>query len=449
MAKLKAAYVCQECGAISTKWQGQCLECHAWNTLVETVAKTNVEKKQGYAGVEAKVQLLKDVSLSDVPRILSPFSEFDRAIGGGIVPGAVMLIGGDPGIGKSSILLQIMAMLSQQLSTLYVTGEESLEQVALRAKRMQLPADCLKVMSQTDVEQICHYITQNKPEVVVVDSIQTMKIEALPSAAGGVTQVRESASMITQTAKQTNSSVFLVGHVTKTGEVAGPRVLEHIVDTVMFIEGQTDGRFRMIRAMKNRFGAVNELGVFAMTDKGMREVKNPSAIFLNRSEEDISGSVIISLWEGTRPILAEIQALVHDSHFAPPKRLAVGLDPNRLSMLLAIIGRHLSVSLGESDVFINVVGGIKVSETSIDLAIIAVILSSFYNRPIAKDWIILGEVGLSGEIRPVPYGQERLQEAQKHGFKKAIVPLENIPKKKTAINVVGIRKLAELKALIE
>ncbi len=451
MAKSKSIYVCQQCGESSSKWQGQCPSCHEWNTLVESLITEKTSKlitKQGYAGGEAKVLALKDVALEDVPRFSSSFDEFDRVIGGGIVPGSVILIGGDPGIGKSSILLQIMTHLSQNYSALYITGEESLEQVALRAKRMNLPTDKLMMMSQTDVEAICAYIETHKPLVVVIDSIQTMQIPALQSAAGGVSQVRESASMITQMAKRMGSAVFLVGHVTKTGEVAGPRVLEHIVDTVIFLEGQTDGRYRMMRAMKNRFGAVNELGVFAMTEKGMKEVKNPSAIFLNRAAEDISGSVIVSLWEGTRPILVEIQALVNDNSYSQPKRLAVGLDPNRLAMLLAIIQRHLSIQLGESDVFLNVVGGIKISETSTDLAIIAVIVSSLYNKPIPKSWIIQGEVGLSGEIRPVPYGQERLKEAQKHGFKKAVVPFENAPKKSVGIEVIGIRKLQELLDLL-
>ena len=447
MAKNKSQYVCQACGGISTKWQGQCPECLAWDTLVESLV-TKTKTALGYAASEAKVQKLSEVSLAQYPRISSPFSEFDRVMGGGIVPGSVTLIGGDPGIGKSSILLQIMALLSQSYQALYITGEESLEQVALRAKRMQLPCEHLMMMSQTNVEQICHYIEQHKPQLVVIDSIQTMQIEALQSAAGGVAQVRESASLLTQTAKRLSSAIFLVGHVTKSGEVAGPRVLEHIVDSVIFIEGQTDGRYRMVRAMKNRFGAVNELGVFAMTDKGMKEVKNPSAIFLNRADDDISGSVIISVWEGTRPILAEVQALVNDNGFGQPRRLAVGMDPNRLAMLIAILQRHLGISLADKDVFLNIVGGIKVNETSIDLAIIAVILSSLYNKSIAKDWIIMGEVGLSGEIRPVPYGQERLNEAQKHGFKQAIVPKSNQPKKEIGIKVLPIKRLQQLKEML-
>lgn len=447
MAKVKTAYACQECGALSPKWQGQCSECANWNTLVEITTAKPLQN-HGYAGSQVKSQKLNEVSLVDYPRIATPFSEFDRVIGGGIVPGSVTLIGGDPGIGKSSILLQIAAILSVHHQTLYVTGEESLAQVALRAKRMQLPNEHLTIMSQTHIESICHYIEKNALQLVVIDSIQTMHTEVLQSPAGGVSQVRESASLLTQIAKNNHTAIFLIGHVTKSGEVAGPRVLEHIVDTVCFIEGQTDGRYRMIRAMKNRFGPVNELGFFAMTDKGMREVKNPSAIFLNRTQSQSPGSVIISIWEGSRPILVEVQALVNTNNFGQPRRLTVGLDNNRLSMLIAIIERHLSINLSDQDVFINVVGGIKVLETSIDLAIIAAILSSLYNKPIPQDWVILGEVGLSGEIRPVPYGLERLNEAQKHGIKKAIVPIDNTPKKNITIQVTGIRQLQELQEIL-
>ena len=447
MTKVKTAYVCQECGALSPKWQGRCSECTSWNTLIEATTVKPL-KTHGYAGNAIASQKLSEVSLADYPRIATPFFEFDRVIGGGIVPGSVTLIGGDPGIGKSSILLQIAAILSPHYQTLYVTGEESLAQVALRAKRMQLPSEHLMMMSQTHVESICHYIEKHALKLVIIDSIQTMQTEMLQSPAGGVSQVRESASLLTQIAKNTHTAIFLIGHVTKSGEVAGPRVLEHIVDTVCFIEGQTDGRYRMIRAMKNRFGPVNELGFFAMTDKGMREVKNPSAIFLNRAQDEVPGSVIISIWEGSRPILVEVQALVNSNNFGQPRRLTVGLDSNRLTMLIAIIERHLSINLSDQDVFINVVGGIKVVETSIDLAIIAVILSSLYNKPIPQDWVILGEVGLSGEIRPVPYGLERLNEAQKHGIKQAIVPFDNKPKKNINITVTGIRQLKALQEIL-
>ncbi|MFZ9034493.1 MAG: DNA repair protein RadA [Francisellaceae bacterium] len=447
MAKVKSIYVCNSCGAMAPKWQGQCAECGAWNTLSETLNSNSI-KSHGYAGVPALVQKLSSVSLETYPRIATIFSEFNRVLGGGIVPGSVNLIGGDPGIGKSSILLQIMTVLSAEHSALYVTGEESLEQVALRAHRMGLPMDDLMMMSETDVEAICHYIAEHKPKVLVIDSIQTMQMRDLQSAAGGVAQVKESAARLTQMAKQCGSAIFLVGHVTKTGEVAGPRVLEHIVDAVIFIEGQSDGRYRLMRAMKNRFGAVNELGVFAMTDKGMKEVKNPSALFLSRADDDVSGSTIISIWEGTRPLLAEVQALVNDNGFGQPRRLAVGIDQNRLAMLIAVLQRHLGIQLGDKDVFTNVVGGVKVSETGIDLALIAAILSSLYDKPIPKDWIIMGEVGLSGEIRPVPYGQERINEAMKHGFRRAVVPFANKPRKKLELEVIGIKTLMQLRDII-
>lgn len=453
MAKIKSQYACQACGAISPKWQGQCPSCEEWNTLIEALSSDAKKVKSlslGYAGAQAVTQKLSEVELTENSRIQSHINEFDRVLGGGIVAGSVTLIGGDPGIGKSSILLQITAVLAQSYPVLYVTGEESIQQVAMRARRMSLPCDDLIVMCQTDVELIVDYIRVNKPSVVVIDSIQTMQHPELTSAAGGVAQVRESAAYITQVAKQCNTAVFFVGHVTKSGEVAGPRVLEHIVDAVVFIEGQNDGRYRMMRALKNRFGAVNELGVFAMTDQGMKEVKNPSAMFLSRANASLSGSVVIALWEGTRPLLVEVQALVNDNGFGQPRRHAVGIDQNRLIMLIAIMQRHLGVQLNDSDVFINVVGGIRITETGIDLAIMAAIISSLYNKPISQDWIIMGEVGLSGEIRPVAYGVERINEAAKHGFKKAIVPRLNITKKQThgAIEICGLESLNELKNLI-
>lgn len=453
MAKSKAQYACQSCGALSPKWQGQCPSCEEWNTLVETiVAAPNKAQKSslGYSGSQAVIQKLGEVTVSESTRIKSHIQEFDRVLGGGIVAGSVTLIGGDPGIGKSSILLQITAVLSQSHKVLYVTGEESIEQVALRARRMNLPCDDLMVMCQTDVEVIVQYIQANRPAVVVIDSIQTMQHPELTSAAGGVAQVRESAAYITQVAKQHHTAVFFVGHVTKSGEVAGPRVLEHIVDAVVFIEGQSDGRYRMMRALKNRFGAVNELGVFAMTDQGMKEIKNPSAMFLSRGKETLSGSVVIAIWEGTRPLLVEVQALVNDNGFGQPRRHAVGIDQNRLVMLIAIMQRHLGIQLNDSDVFINVVGGIRIAETGIDLAIIAAILSSLYNKAIPHDWIIMGEVGLSGEVRPVPYGLERVNEAAKHGFTKAIVPSHNTPKKghKHNMDICGLDELRQLRDLI-
>ncbi len=448
MAKAKVAYVCTDCGAEYSQWQGQCQSCNAWNTLKEfkvSPSKKTSSSSRGYAGtVEQKVQSIKDVDLAEVPRITSGMSELDRVLGGGIVPGSVVLIGGDPGVGKSSILLQVMCELSLQQNVLYVTGEESLQQVAQRAKRMQLPDEKLRLFTETDVDTICTIAEQEKPKVMVVDSIQTMQLAEVNSAAGGVSQVRETAAYLTRYAKQNNVAIFLVGHVTKSGEVAGPRVLEHIVDTVVFLEGQSDSRFRTLRAIKNRFGAVNELGVFAMTEKGMKQIKNPSAIFLTRGDEPAPGSVVMVIWEGSRPLLVEIQALVDDSPYGAPKRVTVGLDQNRIAMLLAVMHRHGGIQAGDQDVYVNVVGGVKVSETSADLALLCAILSSMRNQPLPHDLIVFGEVGLAGEIRPVPSGQERIFEAAKHGFKRVIVPLNNVPKEGVpGVEIIGVKSLQQ------
>lgn len=449
MAKAKTAYVCTECGAEYAQWAGQCQACKAWNTLKEIkLGSGKKAAKSGsvsYSGASAStVQSIKDVDLSEVPRISSDMSELDRVLGGGIVPGSVVLIGGDPGVGKSSILLQVMCALSTCMSVLYVTGEESLQQVASRAKRMELPDDNLRLLTQTDVEEISVAAQKESPKVMVVDSIQTMQLAEIGSAAGGVSQVRESAAYLTRFAKQNNIAIFLVGHVTKSGEVAGPRVLEHIVDTVLFLEGQSDSRFRTLRAIKNRFGAVNELGVFAMTEKGMRQIKNPSAIFLSRGEESAPGSVVMVIWEGSRPLLVEIQALVDESPYGAPKRVTVGLEQNRLAMLLAVMHRHGGVQAGDQDVYVNVVGGVKVFETSADLALLCAILSSMRNRALPQEMIIFGEVGLAGEIRPVPSGQERLFEAAKHGFTRAIVPFSNVPKGGIPdMEIIGVKTLQQ------
>jgi len=447
MAKVKTAYVCTECGANYNQWQGQCLACKAWNTLKEfkVSPKKSTAQAVGYAGShENKVLSINEVDLAEVPRITSGLTELDRVLGGGIVPGSVVLVGGDPGVGKSSILLQVSCLLSQQQSVLYVTGEESLQQVAMRAKRMQLPDEHLRLLTETDVEKIILAAEQEKPKMMVIDSIQTMQHPQVNSAAGGVSQVREAAAFLTQFAKQNQVMIFLVGHVTKSGEVAGPRVLEHIVDTVVFLEGQSDSRFRTLRAIKNRFGAVNELGVFAMTDKGMKQIKNPSAIFLSRSKEAVPGSVVLVIWEGSRPLLIEIQALVDESHFGAPKRVMVGLDQTRITMLLAILHRHCGVQAADQDVYVNVVGGVKVTETSADLAVLLAIISSLRNQVLPQDLIVFGEVGLSGEIRPVNSGQERLLEAVKHGFKTAIVPLGNCPRDSIeGIEVIGVGQLQQ------
>ena len=460
-SKNKVVYICNNCGETSPRWQGQCFSCKEWNTLIEEVQtqtkksplnNITINNKTGFAGVKSQAILIKNIKSENKSRITTNIQEFDRVLGGGIVKGSVSLIGGDPGIGKSSILLQIMAYLSQNIKVLYISGEESLEQIALRAKRLNLPTDNLLVMCETNVDEIGNYLINNKPEVVVVDSIQTIYSPELQSSIGGVAQIKQSSTYLTQIAKQNDIAILLVGHVTKSGEVAGPRVLEHVVDSVIFIESQDNGRYRIMRALKNRFGAVNELGVFAMTDKGMQEVKNPSAIFLSNGRNNLIGSTIVSVWEGTRPLLVEVQSLVVDKNLnQPPRRLCVGIDSNRLAMLLAIIQRYMGLDLYDKDIFINIVGGMKTSETSIDLALILIIYSSLKNAEIPSDMIVMGEVGLSGEIRPIPYGLERIKEGKKHGFKKIIVPNANIPKSNKGfndINVIGITNLNQLKEII-
>ena len=449
MAKNKVAYVCNECGAEFSRWQGQCGECKAWNTITEIrlgpSAITQKGSRAGYAGeLSSKVQTLSDVSLAELPRISSGYKELDRVLGGGIVPGSARLIGGHPGAGKSTLLLQTMCSLAERMPVLYVTGEESLQQVAMRAHRLGLPNDKLRMLSETSVEQICHLALQEKPAVMVIDSIQVMHVADVSSSPGSVSQVRESAAQLTRFAKQHQVAIFMVGHVTKDGTLAGPKVLEHCVDCSVLLEGDADSRFRTLRCQKNRFGAINELGVFAMTSQGMKEVSNPSAIFLNRGEAESAGSVVMVIWEGTRPLLVELQALVDYSQLANPRRLAVGAEHNRLAMLLAVMHRHGGIQMADQDVFINVVGGVKVDETSADLALIAAMVSSFRDKPIPKDLIIFGEVGLSGEIRPVPSGMERLQEAAKHGFRQAIIPKANMPKHEiTGIKIMPVTNLQE------
>ncbi len=449
MAKSKVAYVCNECGAESARWQGQCSECKAWNTITEIrlgpSATTNKMQRTGYAGeLTSKVQTLAEVSLAELPRISSGYKELDRVLGGGIVPGSAMLIGGHPGAGKSTLLLQTMCSLAERMPVLYVTGEESLQQVAMRAHRLGLPNDKLRMLAETSVEQICHLALQEKPAVMVIDSIQVMHVADVSSSPGSVSQVRESAAHLTRFAKQHQVAIFMVGHVTKDGALAGPKVLEHCVDCSVLLEGDADSRYRTLRCQKNRFGAINELGVFAMTSQGMKEVSNPSAIFLNRGEAESPGSVVMVIWEGTRPLLVELQALVDCSQLANPRRLAVGAEYNRLAMLLAVMHRHGGIQMSDQDVFINVVGGVKVEETSADLALIAAMVSSFRDNPLPKDLIIFGEVGLSGEIRPVPSGQERLQEAAKHGFRQAIIPKANMPKHEiTGMKIMPVTCLQE------
>lgn len=449
MAKAKIAYVCSDCGGEFPRWQGQCTECGAWNTISEfRVAPKQAaaaSKYEGYAGqVENKVQTLSSIDLQALPRFSSGYKELDRVLGGGIVPGSAILIGGSPGAGKSTLLLQTMCYLAEHMTTLYITGEESLQQVAMRAHRLGLPTNKLNVLAETNVETICTHAVNLKPSIIVVDSIQVMHVLDVASAPGSVSQVREGAAYLTRFAKQNNVAVVLVGHVTKDGSLAGPKVLEHCIDASVMLDGDEDGRYRTLRGTKNRFGAVNELGVFAMTDKGLKEVSNPSAIFLNRAEGDSSGSSVTVLWEGTRPLLVEIQALVDASQMGNPRRIAVGLDQNRLAMLLAVLHRHGGLMLGDQDVFVNVVGGVKVTETSVDLALLLAMVSSFRDHPLDRELVVFGEVGLAGEIRPVPSGQERLREAAKHGFKKAIVPKSNMPKEPiTGMKVIGISRLSE------
>ena len=398
MAKRKTAYVCSDCGAEFPRWQGQCSECKAWNTISEfVVASAKSATRQttsGYAGqTAAKIETLNAIDLESLPRFSSTFKELDRVLGGGIVPGAAMLIGGSPGAGKSTLLLQVMCQMAKSESALYVTGEESLQQVAMRAKRLSLPDDKLMMLAETNVETICDLALTQKPKIMVIDSIQVMHVSDVQSAPGSVSQVRESAAYLTRFAKQNHIAMFIVGHVTKDGNLAGPKVLEHCIDSSMMLEGESDGRYRTLRSHKNRFGAVNELGVFAMTEKGLKEVSNPSAIFLSRGDNDTPGSSVMVIWEGTRPLLVEIQALVDYSQMSNPRRIAVGLDQNRLSMLLAVLHRHGNVQMNDQDVFVNVVGGVRVSETSADLALLLAMISSFRNRSLPRDLIVFGEVG--------------------------------------------------------
>lgn len=444
MSKSKIQFVCSSCGAQALKWGGQCGDCGEWNTLVEeVVAYSDSSKPKNFrsfiAHTTKEVTMLADVQLEVTQRMTTYSQELDRVLGGGLVSGSVVLLGGDPGIGKSTLLLQVMCKLASQFShdiatpnkppsCLYVTGEESLQQVTLRARRLGLPENSLKLFADTQVENILLVAQKEKPKVVVIDSIQTMFTEQLTSAPGSVSQVRESAAQLVQYAKQTGTALFIVGHVTKEGSIAGPRVLEHMVDTVLYFEGERGGRYRIVRAVKNRFGAVNEIGIFAMTEGGLREVTNPSAIFLSRSAKPAAGGVVMVTWEGSRPLLVEVQALVDESHLGNPRRVTVGLEQNRLAMLLAVLHRHGGVITYDQDVFVNVVGGVRVVETAVDLSMILAIVSSLKNKPLPLDLVVFGEVGLSGEIRPVQSGQERLREAAKHGFKTAIVPHANAPK---------------------
>ena len=442
-AKTKSAYVCDECGAEHSKWQGQCGTCNAWNTLSRVNITPVASAAVGYAGVSAEVRKLGDIQAVEAERIGTGFAELDRVLGGGFVPGSVVLIGGDPGAGKSTLLLQASTALAQHQGVLYVTGEESLQQLALRAQRLQLPMDGLSVAAETRAEVIAKLVETQRPKIVVLDSIQVMQMESVDSTPGSVSQVRETASFFTRLAKQHDIVIVLVGHITKEGGIAGPKVLEHMIDCFMMLDSPAGSRYRTLRGHKNRFGAVNELGIFAMTDLGMKEVANPSAIFLQRGDVDSPGSIATVTWEGTRPLLVELQALVDDVAGGHPKRVAVGLDQQRLAMHLAVLHRHCGIALSDQDVFANVVGGVRITETGADLALLLAVLGSFRDRVLSRELIVFGELGLTGELRPVANGQERLREAAKHGFKYAIVPFANRPKEAVGkMQVHGVKTLA-------
>ena len=448
MAKAKTNYTCSICGGISNKWSGQCPACGEWNSMVETVVEGGNNRysnplPQGLAQA-SPVMTLADIEAIDVPRFGTGIEEFDRVLGGGLVAGGVVLSGGDPGIGKSTLLLQALANLSRAKRVLYVSGEESGAQIALRAKRLAVDARDLMLQAEIQLEKILATLAEHKPQVAVIDSIQTVYSDALTSAPGSVAQVRECAAQLTRFAKQSGVTIIMVGHVTKEGALAGPRVLEHIVDTVLYFEGDTHSSFRLVRAIKNRFGAVNELGVFAMSDKGLKGVSNPSALFLSQHDNQVPGSCVMVTQEGTRPLLVEVQALVDTSHLPNARRLSVGLEQNRLAMLLAVLHRHAGIAAFDQDVFINAVGGVKISEPAADLAVLLAINSSMRNKALPRGLVVFGEVGLAGEIRPAPRGQERLREAAKLGFSLALIPKSNVPKQPIeGLRVIPVERIEE------
>lgn len=452
----KRVYQCQACGALASKWSGQCPDCGEWNTLVESSPAApgrgaRAGQSHGVDETPARIVDADEVAAEAEGHRPLGIGEFDRALGGGLVPGSVVLIGGDPGIGKSTLLLQALASHANdhEQRPLYVTGEESLRQVTLRAQRLGLTTRRLRLLAETQVEQILALAARERPSVMVIDSIQTMYTDSLQSAPGSVAQIRDSAARLVQFAKQGNTAVLLIGHVTKEGAIAGPRVLEHMVDAVLYFESESDSRYRVIRAVKNRFGAANELGFFAMTERGLREVSNPSAIFLSRGDSTVAGSTVTVVREGTRMLLLEIQALVDASQLAHPRRVAVGSDANRLGMLLAALHRHAGIATQDQDVFVNVVGGMRIAETGADLPLLVAIVSSLNARPVAADMVVFGEVGLAGEIRPVAYGEERLAEAAKHGFKRAIIPTANKPRRPiNGLEVAAVAQLGDALALL-
>jgi len=432
--KAKTAYVCSDCGASALQWFGSCPSCGAAGTLSESTAERRT--------VRAQPVPLEDVQVKDVPRLATGIGELDRTLGGGVVPGQVALLGGDPGIGKSTLLLQCLSSLSDAVPSVYVSGEESADQIALRARRLAIPVKGLRLLAETQLERVVATLEAAKPRVAVIDSIQTIWTETLQSAPGSVAQVRECAAQLTRHAKRAGTALFIIGHVTKEGAIAGPRVLEHIVDTVLYFEGDPHSSFRLLRAVKNRFGAVNELGVFAMTEKGLKDVTNPSRLFLSTHERPVPGSCVLATIEGTRPLLVEIQALVDSSHASNPRRLSVGLEQNRLAMLLAVLHRHAGIATWEQDVFVNAVGGVRIGEPAADLAVCLAVVSSLSDRPIQGKVAVFGEIGLAGEVRPAPRGQERLKEAAKLGFEKAIVPRANQPKAKiSGLEVLAVERV--------
>ncbi|HXF66832.1 MAG TPA: DNA repair protein RadA [Burkholderiales bacterium] len=452
MAKAKTVYSCTECGGQSVKWQGQCPHCQAWNTLTETIAEAAPAGSNRYARAAqaGKVQRLSEVEAREESRIASGLEEFDRVLGGGLVPGGVVLLGGEPGIGKSTLLLQSAAAVGAARRVLYVSGEESPQQVALRARRLGVAAGNVHLLPDTDLARIESAIRSEKPEMAVIDSIQTLYWDELQSAPGSVAQVRECAARLTRLAKSTAVALVLIGHVTKEGAIAGPRVLEHMVDTVLYFEGDPQSRFRLIRAFKNRYGAVNELGVFAMEERGLKGVSNPSALFLSQHETEVAGSCVMVTQEGTRPLLVEVQALVDDAHAPNPRRLSVGLEQNRLALLLAVLHRHAGIACYDQDVFVNAVGGVRITEPAADLAVLMAVVSSLRNRPLPARLVVFGEVGLAGEVRPVQRGQERLREAAKLGFTQALIPKANRPRpgQGHGIEILAVERVEQAVALL-
>ena len=449
MAKAKTLYTCTECGGQTLKWQGQCPHCTAWNTLVETIAEKAVGSRYQSVAASSKLQKLGEVDAREESRRPTGIGELDRVLGGGLVTGAVVLLGGDPGIGKSTLLLQALAIMSASCNAIYVTGEESAQQIALRARRLAVDAAALSLLAEIQLEKVLTVLSTNKPDVAVIDSIQTIYSEALQSAPGSVAQVRECAAQLTRFAKSSGTALLLIGHVTKEGALAGPRVLEHMVDAVLYFEGETHSSFRLVRAIKNRFGAVNELGVFAMTDRGLRGVSNPSALFLSHHETQVPGSCVMVTQEGSRPLLVEVQALVDEAHAPNPRRLSVGLEPNRLAMLLAVLHRHAGIAAFDQDVFVNAVGGVKIDEPAADLPVLLAIVSSLRNKPLPEKLVAFGEIGLAGEVRPVQRGQERLREAAKLGFRLAMVPKANAPKSAIdGIEVLSVERVEEAVARV-